>query len=130
MTVIFMITIAALLLSGMASMLLLGQKQTALSFYSSRAMQAAESGIQLELSKMIHPQGGGGCKTASTSTTTYTFGTGGLKGCKATTTCNVSTIKSEDYASIESIGRCGDATGSLDSASRKIRVRAKRPQTP
>ncbi len=126
-TVIFMITVGALLSAGMASMMMLGQKSVVQSFQSTRAMQAAESGVQLELSRLIHPQVGGGCSGTDDETTPYDFTAAGIRGCSATVNCKVTPIDGVDYTTITSIGRCGGNTASLETASRRIRVRTVRP---
>lgn len=126
-TVIFMITVGALLAAGMASMMALGQRSVVQGFQSTRAMQAAESGVQLELSKLIHPQVNGGCAATNSATTTYNFTVAGIRGCTASVTCTVTPIDSVDYTTITSVGRCGGNTDTLDSASRQIRVRTIRP---
>lgn len=126
-TVIFMITVGALLAAGMASMMSLGQKSVVQGFQSTRAMQAAESGVQLELSKLIHPQVSGGCAATNSASTTYSFNAAGIRGCTANVTCTVTPIDSVDYTTITSIGRCGGNADTLDSASRQIRVRTIRP---
>ena len=127
-TVIFMITVGALLSAGMASMMMLGQKSVVQSFQSARAMQAAESGVQLELSKLIHPQVTGGCAGATNAANTvYNFNVSGIRGCSATVNCTVTPIELVDYTTITSIGRCGGNAASLETASRRIRVRTVRP---
>lgn len=126
-TVIFMITVGALLSAGMASMMMLGQKQTVQSFQSARALQAAESGVQLELSKLIHPQVSGGCAATHDEDWTYNFTAAGIRGCSATTNCKVTPIDGVDYTTITSTGRCGGNAASIETASRRIRVRTVRP---
>lgn len=124
---IFLITVGALLAAGMASFIEIGQRHTVQSFQATRAMQAAESGIQLELNKLIHPQFVGGCAAANTATATTTYNATGIKGCRSVVSCNVTSINGVDYVTIESVGRCGGTTASLESASRRIKVRAVRP---
>lgn len=126
-TVIFMITVGALLSAGMASMMMLGQKSVVQSFQSARALQAAESGVQLELSKLIHPQVIDGCAALDNASNTYNFTAAGIRGCSASVTCEVSPINGVDYTTITSIGRCGGNAASLETASRRIRVRTVRP---
>jgi len=126
-TVIFMITVGALLAAGMASMMTLGQQSVVQGFQSTRAMQAAESGIQLELSKLIHPQVGGGCSGVDNANFDYGFDAAGIRGCTASGTCEVTRIDGVDYTTITSVGRCGGDADTLDSASRRIRVRTVRP---
>lgn len=130
-SVIFMITVGALLAAGMASFAQLGQQHMVQGFHSTRAMQAAESGIQLALNRLIHPQSPGGCSAATSSSspvaTPYSFSAAGVMGCSAIATCTVTTIDSIDYVKIVSVGRCGGTAASLETASRRIQVRAIRP---
>ncbi|WP_370280265.1 hypothetical protein [Pontibacterium sp.] len=122
-----MITVGALLAAGMASMMTLGQQSVVQGFQSTRAMQAAESGIQLELTKLIHPQVTGGCSDTDNAPFSYSFNAAGIRGCTASGTCEVTRIGDVDYTTITSVGRCGGNADTLDSASRRIRVRTIRP---
>ena len=126
-SVIFLITVGALIAAAMASLLQLGQKQTVQSFSSTRAMQAAESGIQLQLNQLMHPQTTGGCAAVNTATASYAFSASGIAGCTAQVSCVVTPIDSVDYVVLESVGQCGQGSNALDVASRRIKVRAIRP---
>lgn len=126
-SVIFLITVGALIAAAMASLMQLGQKQTVQSFSSTRAMQAAESGIQLQLNQLMHPQTTGGCSATNTATTSYAFTAAGIAGCSAQVVCTVTQIDSVDYVALESVGQCGQGANALDLASRRIKVRAIRP---
>ncbi len=121
---IFVITVGALLAAAMASMMRVGQTATVQSFQATRAMQAAESGIQMEMVRLIQSSVGSACQSSNS----YDFNTvAGLVGCNAATECSVSVVGTERYATIVSTGRCGGNSASLDSASRRLRVRAQVP---
>lgn len=124
---IFLITVGALITAGMASLMQLGQTQTVQNFLATRAMQAAESGVQLQLNQLIHPQVAGGCAAVNSASATYTFTAQGINSCSAAVSCTVNTVDAVDYVIIESVGRCGVDAGTLNSASRRIQVRAIRP---
>jgi MSHA biogenesis protein MshP len=124
---IFIITVGALLAAGMGKLMTSGQTQTVESFQSTRALLAAESGVQLYLNQLIHPQTSGGCAVSNAASDTYTFTASGISGCRAEVSCSVSTVAGQDYATIVSVGRCGGTSAALDTASRRIRVRAIRP---
>ena len=125
---IFIITIGALLAVAMAQFMQLGQLSTVQVFQSTRALQAAESGVQLELNRLIHQQNQGGCGTSASSSTTYSFGsTAGISGCSADVSCSVSAVDGVDYVSFESVGRCGTSGDTFGQSSRRIELRAIRP---
>ncbi|MGB0732293.1 MAG: hypothetical protein ACPGPF_00960 [Pontibacterium sp.] len=125
---IFIITIGAMLAVAMSQFMQLGQLSTIRVFQSTRAMQAAESGVQLELNRLTHPQNLGGCATNASSSATYNFGsTPGIAGCNAAVSCTVTTIDSVDYVTFTSVGRCGDSGDVFGQASRRIELRAMRP---
>lgn len=110
----FVLVVLGLLATVMINLLTAGTDSVAREVLSTRALLAAESGVQAKLNEIFI--GGGGCGSTG-------FTIAGLPGCTSTiTSCNVVTVNSINYYTIVSEGRCGP-TG--EPAVRQIEVQAK-----
>lgn len=108
---IFIITIMALI--AVAVNLLV--EQNAESFEEelnlTRAFYAAESGAGFAMNRIFPPEeyptySGANCPNAAADT--YAFNQGGLNQCSANVTCSRVSIGGTAYATITSVGRCGN----------------------
>lgn len=80
---LFVITVLALLVAGMAQLQQATGQSISLQIQSQRAFHAAESGAQLAVAEMLD---GGDCATVTAS---VDFAVGGLKECRADIQCSV-----------------------------------------
>lgn len=119
---IFIITVLALLVIGMAQLQDSSAQSVSLQIQSQRAFFAAESGAQVGVAEVL---GGGACGAVSSP---VVFSTNGLNTCQANLTCNVASAdvngdgSPETIFTVGSAGRCG--TGS-DLAVREVEVRVR-----
>jgi len=118
---LFVITVLALLVVGMAQQQQAGGESVSLQIQSQRAFYAAESGAQVAVRDVLEA---GNC---SAMRTPLSFGAAALNGCSATLSCesvteNISGPGGNTIFSIASTGQCGSGP---DQAVRTIEVRAR-----
>jgi MSHA biogenesis protein MshP len=120
---LFIITVLALLVVGMAQLQQSTGKSISLQVQSQRAFFAAESGAQVAVQQVL---GGNSCAGIGGS---VSFPSAGLAGCNANLTCNADSgfgkiggSGGDTLYSITSSGQCG--TG-VDGAHRVIEVRVR-----
>lgn len=117
---IFVITVLALLVIGMAQLQESSGKSVSLQIQSQRAFFAAESGAQVALAELVP---GATCSAVST---VKTFNVNGLNGCQARLQCNalqadvLGNGNLTTVYNLTSTGQCGDGA---ESAERVIEVR-------
>ncbi|PIE20548.1 MAG: hypothetical protein CSA61_01275 [Neptuniibacter caesariensis] len=131
---IFVITVLAVIIAGMSRFLALGQDTTTQEFLGARAIAAAQTGIELELTCLEN--GLPNC-TASAAVgspdpavkdywpgpaATATFNMPGLRGCRAEVFYRTVNSSEGSFWTLDSTGYCGGS--GLDGASRKIAIRA------
>ncbi|MHA7810973.1 MAG: hypothetical protein ACX933_14275 [Marinobacter adhaerens] len=119
---LFIITILALLVIGMAQLQQAGGESVSLQIQSQRAFFAAESGAQVAVAEAL---GSGDCAAVTGS---VTFPTGGLIGCSASLYCSAVGADidgdgvDETVFTIRSDGRCGSGR---DVTNRTVEVRVR-----
>ncbi|OJS98544.1 hypothetical protein [Marinobacter nauticus] len=119
---IFVITVLALLVIGMAQLQESSGKAVGLQIQSQRAFFAAESGAQAGVSEVLS---GADCSSVNSP---KTFNVGGLSGCRAVLSCSAVLVDIEGNSDLESVftllstGQCGS---SADFAQRTIEVRVR-----
>ena len=117
---IFIITVLALLVAGMAQLQESGSKAISLQIQSQRAFLAAESGAQVGIAETL----AGEDRSALTSPKTFTGS--GLNTCRAVVSCSAVSADIEGNSDPEtvftltSIGQCGSGP---DRAVRTVEVR-------
>ncbi|QEQ98162.1 hypothetical protein [Neptunomonas concharum] len=114
---IFVIVVLAVLVVGMNSMLRTSQTYRAQEVLAARALLAAQSGAELHLSELLHPENPQVCNSDASP---VLFTVSGLKNCSYQATCSLITLAGQDYYTIKSTGRCGSG---VDSATRIVKVR-------
>lgn len=117
---IFVIVILAIVVVGMSNIATVSQKYRSQEILAARALFAAESGAQLHLSTLLHPENS---QTCATMAAPANFNTHGLRECSYQASCAQVTINTIDYFTVKSVGRCG--TG-VDSATRAVEMRISR----
>ncbi len=118
---LFIITVLALLVIGMAQLQQASGDSVSLQIQSQRAFYAAESGAQVAVRDVLEA---GNC---SALTTPLSFSASALNGCSAALTCesvteNISGPGGNTVFSIASTGQCGSGP---DRALRTIEVRVR-----
>lgn len=118
---LFIITVLALLVVGMAQLQESTGQSVSLQIQSQRAFFAAESGAQVAVRDVLE---GGSCSAVNAS---LSFTVSALNGCSASVTCAAITadIKGpggDTVFSIQSTGQCGSGS---DQAMRVIEVRVR-----
>lgn len=78
-----------------------------------RAFYAAESGAGFAMNGIYPPEeyssyAGTTCTGTPGSPVTYNFSVDGINNCTAEVSCNLITVSSRNYATVESTGSCGD----------------------
>ncbi|WP_336368430.1 hypothetical protein [Marinobacter sp. C2H3] len=117
---LFVITVLALLVVGMAQLQQQTGESVSLQVQSQRAFFAAESGAQVAITQVLHE--GQACPAAGASWT-LPFGQQALAGCDAALRCaSQSASSGETVYTITSEGQCG--TGP-DRAARRVEVRVR-----
>lgn len=111
---IFIITVLALLVLGMAQLQESSGQSISLQIQSQRAFFAAESGGQVSVKRILADPGNPQCFADDT----LNFPNGGLSGCRALIRC--SDITGNGLFEVTSEGRCGSGQ---ERASRKVEVR-------
>ncbi|WP_286240527.1 hypothetical protein [Neptuniibacter halophilus] len=130
---IFVITVLALIIVGMARFFGLSQNATSQDFLAARALAAAQTGVELELACLEASETGCSASAAVGSlptaldywpgpTAAEQFNLAGLRGCRAEVYYRTVSADTGNFWSIESVGYCGGA--GLDGASRGIVIRA------
>lgn len=117
MSAIFVIVILALLVAGMSRIYVANQTYRTQEVLATRALSAAQSGAELHLSALLHPDVNTGCVSDATP---VALNAQGLQECSYQASCSVQTVNTVDYVTIRSIGRCGSG---VDSATRIVKVR-------
>ena len=113
---IFVIVILAMLVVAMSGIRVSSQQYRAQEILAERALAAAQSGVELHLSMLLHPEN---AQTCISDSTPVALTVDGLKDCSYQATCASVTINSVDYYTINSIGRCGSG---VDSATREVKI--------
>lgn len=119
---IFIITVLALIVFGMAQLQESSGQSISLQIQSQRAFYAAESGAQVAVVEALDA---GGCSAVSTP---KSFTGSGLNGCRAVLSCESVTAElngaspAETIFTIESLGQCG---AGVDAAQRVVEVRVR-----
>ncbi|MGH1462345.1 MAG: hypothetical protein ACRBB6_09935 [Neptuniibacter sp.] len=130
---IFVITILAVIIAGMSRFFVASQSSIVQEFLGARAITAAQSGIELELTCLENSLSGCTASAAVGSTpstydywpgpsSTATFSIDGLKSCRAEVFYRSVSSAIGNFWTIESTGICGGS--GLDGASRKVVIRA------
>lgn len=130
---IFVITILAVIIAGMSRFFVTSQSSTVQEFLGARAITAAQTGIELELTCLENSLSGCTASAAVGSApavfdywpgaaSTATFNIGGLSQCRAEVFYRSVSSAIGNFWTIESTGICGG--DGLDGASRKIVIRA------
>ena len=115
---IFLIVVGGMLTVVMGSFMAIGQGHVSQNFQATRALAAADSGLQIAVTSMVHP-GEGPVNCTAVVGSPYAI----ANGCNATVTCNnEGSIGGSTYYSLESVGQCG-AGSTLQSATRRLRTR-------
>jgi len=122
---IFVITVMALIAVGLTQLTVTAQQSYATEIQSSRAFLAAQSGLELELNRLIPPAdfpAGSACLSDSplpSPASPYVFASAGLGGCSASVTCQSISAATASVLThrVQSIGRCGSEP---DRVSRKV----------
>ena len=115
---LFIITVLALLVAGMAQQQQSSGESVSLQIQSQRAFFAGESGAQAGVAQVLDspvqcPSGGGSWS--------IDFTEAALSSCEASVTCRSASAGSRTVYTLTSTGRCG--VGTSDEAERVIRVR-------
>lgn len=118
---LFIITVLALLVAGMAQLQQSSGESISLQIQSQRAFFAAESGAQVAVRDVLE---GGSCSAVTTS---LTFSASALGGCSASVACDsvnadIRGPGGDTVYSIASTGQCGSGP---DQATREVEVRTR-----
>lgn len=119
---LFVITVLALLVAGMAQLQQSSGQSVSLQIQSQRAFFAAESGAQAGVAEVL---AGGSCAALNSP---KGFGAGGLNSCEAALSCSSVMADIDGYSSPETVftltstGRCG---AGADQAQRVVEVRVR-----
>lgn len=118
---LFIITVLALLVIGMAQLQQSSGESVSLQIQSQRAFFAAESGAQVAVREVLEAASCGAISSP------VSFGTPGLSGCRAVLSCesvteDISGPGGDTVYSIESQGQCGAGP---DQANRVVEVRVR-----
>lgn len=113
---IFIITVLALLVFGMAQLQQSSGEAVSLQIQSQRAFFAAESGAQVGVQQILSQLENGSAPSCPADIPSFVAG-GGLVSCSVDFDCD---FVSGGIATIASVGRCG---GGQDEAERTIEVR-------
>lgn len=97
----FVIIVLALLSAAMARMVETGARTHALEILSAKAFHAAESGGQLGVNAVMAPNGVGACANV-----VFSFQDAALASCSANVTCASTTIGTDVFYTITSVGIC------------------------
>lgn len=131
---IFVITVLAVIIAGMSRFFSIGQETTAQEFLGARAIAAAQTGIELELTCLENSLAN--CTASSNvgspdpvvkdywpgAASTATFNMPGLRGCRAEVFYRTVSSSEGSFWTIDSTGFCGNS--GLDGASRRVVIRA------
>lgn len=118
---LFVITVLALVVVGMAQMQQATGESVSLQIQSQRAFYSAESGAQVAVARVLD---GASCSALSTP---LVFNTGALSGCRSDLTCesvtgNISGPGGNTVYTITSVGQCGAGP---DQSVRRVEVRVR-----
>lgn len=114
---IFVIVVLAMLVVGMSSIMTASQTYRAQEILAVRALSAAQTGSELHLSELLHPENAQVCTTDAAP---VVLATPGLLDCSYQASCASVTVSTDTYVTIKSVGRCGSG---VDSATREVKVR-------
>lgn len=123
---IFVLVIMSLLAAALINITSTGAESVAREVLSVRALLAAESGAQVQLSEIFPagaPMNTDSCAASQNTWETSNYTLGGLLGCSSVSVqCKYVVVDGVNYFSIASTGSCGPAG---DAATRVIEVQAK-----
>ncbi|SIS87387.1 hypothetical protein [Neptunomonas antarctica] len=114
---IFVIVVLAMLVVGMSGIMTASQTYRSKEILALRALSAAQSGSELHLSALLHPEVADGCTTDASP---VALATPGLNDCSYQASCASVTVNTKIYYTIKSVGRCGSG---VDSATRVVKIR-------
>jgi MSHA biogenesis protein MshP len=114
---IFVIVVLAMLVVGMSGIMTASQTYRSQEILAVRALSAAQTGSELHLSELLHPDNTQVCITDASP---VTLTTPGLLDCSYQSSCASVVVGSNTYYTIKSVGRCGSG---VDSATREVKVR-------
>ena len=114
---IFVIVVLAMLVAGMSGIMTASQTYRAQEILAVRALSAAQTGSELHLSELLHPENSQVCTTDASP---VALTTAGLLDCSYQASCAAVTVGSDTYYTIKSVGRCGSG---VDSSTREVKVR-------
>lgn len=114
---IFVIVVLAMLVVGMSSIMTASQTYRAQEILAVRALSAAQTGSELHLSELLHPENTQVCTSDALPVALLTAG---LLDCSYQASCASVTVGTDTYYTIKSVGRCGSG---VDSATREVKVR-------
>ncbi|CAN0504812.1 unnamed protein product, partial [Discosporangium mesarthrocarpum] len=108
---IFVITLMAVLAVAINALVSQNAESYEEEINLTRAFYAAESGAGFAMNTIYPPEEYPGYSTTAECAAgprVYTFSVPGLNNCTASVTCQLITIGSDNYATIQSEGNCGD----------------------
>ena len=118
---LFILVVLSMLGAAMMNLLSVNSDSVAREVASTRALMAANSGAERNLSAILPP--GGATNTSQCVAASTSYGAMGLMGCSdVSVTCELTTEAGVNYFMITSTGSCGP---SGDEATRVVRVQAK-----
>lgn len=134
---IFVITIMALIAVGLTNLTVTSQQSYATDLQSTRAFMAAQSGLELELNRLMAPASypaltavGAACLADTpqpSPQSPYRFSGAGLSGCLASVSCQTASVAGASVLvhRVQSEGRCGSE---VDLVVRRLSVVFKTPR--
>ena len=117
---IALIVVVALLSLAVTVTVRLGATSVSLDVLNQRALQAANSGVQIGLNRVYAPSGAGSCTNRNVDFSALP----GLPACQASVTCASQTVAGKTYYTLVSTGSCSADT---TQAQRRVRVRTADP---
>ncbi|WP_293269137.1 hypothetical protein [Neptunomonas sp.] len=114
---IFVIVVLAMLVVGMSGIMTASQTYRAQEILAVRALSAAQTGSELHLSELLHPENSQVCTSDAVP---VVLTTPGLLDCSYQASCASVVVNTDTYVTIKSVGRCGSG---VDSATREMKVR-------
>ncbi|MFT7549659.1 MAG: MSHA biogenesis protein MshP [Candidatus Azotimanducaceae bacterium] len=114
---IFVIVIVGLLSVAMSQMVVIDSETQSYEVLPLKVFQAAESGAQLGVNRILAPSGGGSCATC-----TFTYADPAMKSCQAVVSCTPLVVSSETFYTVTSEAQC-QAGAYVTERSIQVRVR-------
>lgn len=123
---IFIITVLALVIAGMAAVQRWSAQSVILQVQSQRAFYSAESGLQLALNLLLPPDGSPGQSCTVSPFYSHIFippagKASGLDGCSVSVSCRSVVAGTETFYLLDSTGTCGSGA---EQAQRRLEVMA------